>query len=110
MTEQRLLLTLRQRVKIRLTDALNLYSLKKDRDDESKTFLDTDKGKGMQKLFESLNTASGSPAAALTQMSTAYSPEDMKRWQSASGILGTPAALSEEQKANQALFNKYNKP
>jgi hypothetical protein len=91
-------------------DALNLYSLKKDRDDESKTFLDTDKGKGMQKLFESLNTASGSPAAALTQMSTAYSPEDMKRWQSASGILGTPAALSEEQKANQALFNKYNKP
>jgi gas vesicle protein len=92
------------------TDALNLYSLKKDRDDESKTFLDTDKGKGMQNLFESLNTASGSPAAALTQMSTAYSPEDIKRWQSASGILGTPAALSEEQKANQALFNKYNKP
>jgi hypothetical protein len=91
------------------TDALNLYSLKKDRDDESITFLDTDKGKGMQKLFESLNTASGSPAAALTQMSTAYSPEDMKRWQSASGILGTPAALSEEQKANQALLNKYNK-
>jgi hypothetical protein len=91
-------------------DALTLYSLKKDRDDESKTFLDTDKGKGMQKLFESLNTASGSPAAALTQMSTAYSPEDIKRWQSASGILGTPAALSEEQKANQALFNKYNKP
>ena len=88
-------------------DALTLYSLKKDRDDESKTFLDTDKGKGMQKLFESLNTASGSPAAALTQMSTAYSPEDMKIWQSASGILGTPAALSEEQ---QALFNKYNKP
>jgi hypothetical protein len=92
------------------TDALNLYSLKQDRLDESKTFLDTDKGKGMQKLFESLNTASGSPAAALTQMSTAYSPEDMKRWQSASGILGTPAALSEEQKANQALFNKYKKP
>jgi hypothetical protein len=92
------------------TDALNLYSLKKDRDDESITFLDTDKGKGMQKLFESLNTASGSPAAALTQMSTAYSPEDMKRWQSASGILGTPAALSKEQKANQALLNKYNKP
>jgi hypothetical protein len=92
------------------TDALNLYSLKQDRLDESKTFLDTDKGKGMQKLFESLNTASGSPAAALTQMSTAYSPEDIKRWQSASGILGTPAALSEEQKANQALFNKYKKP
>jgi hypothetical protein len=88
------------------TDALTLYSLKKDRDDESKTFLDTDKGKGMQKLFESLNTASGSPAAALTQMSTAYSPEDMKRWQSASGILGTPAALSKEQ---QALLNKYIK-
>jgi hypothetical protein len=89
------------------TDALNLYSLKKDRDDKSKTFLDTDKGKGMQKLFESLNTAYGSPAAALTQMSTAYSPEDMKRWQSASGILGTPAALSKEQ---EALFNKYKKP
>jgi hypothetical protein len=88
-------------------DALTLYSLKKDRDDESKTFLDTDKGKGMQKLFESLTTASGSPAAALTQLSTSYSPEDIKRWQSASGILGTLAALSKEQ---QALFNKYNKP
>jgi hypothetical protein len=89
------------------TDALNLYSLKQDRDDKSKTFLDTDKGKGMQDLFESLNTAYGSPAAALTQMSTAYSPEDIKRWQSASGILGTPAALSKEQ---EALFNKYKKP
>jgi hypothetical protein len=88
-------------------DALNLYSLKKDRDDKSKTFLDTDKGKGMQDLFESLNTAYGSPAAALTQMSTAYLPEDIKRWQSASGILGTPAALSKEQ---EALFNKYKKP
>jgi hypothetical protein len=85
-------------------DALTLYSLKKDRDDESKTFLDTDKGKGMQDLFESLTTASGSPAAALTQLSTSYSPEDIKRWQSASGILGTPAALSEEL---QALLNKY---
>jgi hypothetical protein len=91
-------------------DALNLYSLKQDRLDKSKTFLDTDKGKGMQDLFESLNTAYGSPAAALTQMSTAYLPEDIKRWQSASGILGTPAALSEEQKANQALLNKYDKP
>jgi hypothetical protein len=91
-------------------DALKLYYNKEVIKNKSKTFLDTDKGKGMQKLFESLNTASGSPAAALTQMSTAYSPEDMKIWQSASGILGTPAALSEEQKANQALFNKYNKP
>jgi hypothetical protein len=88
-------------------DALTLYSLKKDKDMSLKTFLDTDKGKGMQDLFESLTTASGSPAAALTQLSTSYSPEDIKRWQSASGILGTPAALSKEQ---QALLNKYNKP
>jgi hypothetical protein len=88
-------------------DALKLYYNKEVIKNKSKTFLDTDKGKGMQDLFESLNTASGSPAAALTQMSTAYLPEDIKRWQSASGILGTPAALSEEQ---QALVNKYNKP
>jgi hypothetical protein len=88
-------------------DALKLYYNKEVIKNKSKTFLDTDKGKGMQDLFESLNTAYGSPAAALTQMSTAYLPEDIKRWQSASGILGTPAALSEEQ---QALLNKYTKP
>jgi hypothetical protein len=88
-------------------DALKLYYNKEVIKNKSKTFLDTDKGKGMQDLFESLNTAYGSPAAALTQMSTAYLPEDIKRWQSASGILGTPAALSEEQ---QALVNKYTKP
>jgi hypothetical protein len=60
-------------------DALNLFYNKEVIENESKTFLDTDKGKGMQRYFlNSLVTSFGSPAAALGELSKAYPPEHKK--------------------------------
>jgi hypothetical protein len=90
-------------------DALTLYSLKKDRDDESKTFLDTEQGKGMSDTYDSLVTSFGSPGAALGELSKAYPPELIKRFQMATGLIAKPSSAPSLTANQQRLLDKANK-
>jgi hypothetical protein len=90
-------------------DALTLYSLKKDRDDESKTFLDTEQGKGMSNTYDSLVTSFGSPGAALGELSKAYPPELIKRFQMATGLIAKPSSAPSLTANQQRLLDKANK-
>jgi hypothetical protein len=90
-------------------DALTLYSLKKDRDDESTTFLDTEQGKGMSNTYDSLVTSFGSPGAALGELSKAYPPELIKRFQMATGLIAKPSSAPSLTANQQRLLDKANK-